>query len=60
MVWKTVKCQGKIREKSGNFKVDDEWQLCNCFTLQKTHHLTGSNVILAMMRRTMKSATTRP
>ena len=22
-VWKTVKCQGKIREKSGNFEVDD-------------------------------------
>ena len=28
-VWKTVKCQGKIREKSGNFEVDDKWQLCN-------------------------------
>ena len=25
-VWKTVKCQGKIREKSGNFEVDDKWQ----------------------------------
>ena len=22
-VWKTLKCQGKIREKSGNFEVDD-------------------------------------
>ena len=22
----TVKCQGKIREKSGNFEVDDKWQ----------------------------------
>ena len=22
-VWKTVKCQGKIREKSGNFEVSD-------------------------------------
>ena len=26
MVWKTAKCQGKIREKSGNFEVDDKWQ----------------------------------
>ena len=25
-VWKTVKCQGKIREKSGNFEVEDTWQ----------------------------------
>ena len=25
-VWKTVKCRGKIREKSGNFKVEDKWQ----------------------------------
>ena len=25
---KTVKCQGKIREKSGNFEVDDMWQPC--------------------------------
>ena len=23
---KTVKSQGKIREKSGNFEVDDKWQ----------------------------------
>ena len=23
---KTVKCQGKIREKSGNFEVDDKWR----------------------------------
>ena len=27
-VWKTVKCQGKIREKSGNFEMDDKWQPC--------------------------------
>ena len=27
-VWKTVKCQGQIREKSGNFEVDDKWQPC--------------------------------
>ena len=27
-VWKTVKSQGKIREKSGNFEVDDKWQPC--------------------------------
>ena len=27
-VWKTVKCQGKIKEKSGNFEVADEWQPC--------------------------------
>ena len=27
-LWKTVKCQGKIREKSGNFEVDDKWQPC--------------------------------
>ena len=27
-VWKTAKCQGKIREKSGNFEVDDKWQPC--------------------------------
>ena len=25
-VWKTVKCQGKISEKSGKFEVDDKWQ----------------------------------
>ena len=28
-LWKTSKCQGKIREKSGNFEVDDKWQPCN-------------------------------
>ena len=28
-VWKTVKSRGKIREKSGNFKVDDKWQPCS-------------------------------
>ena len=27
-VWKTAKCQGKIREKSGNFEVDNKWQPC--------------------------------
>ena len=27
-VWKTVKCQGEIREKSENFEVDDKWQTC--------------------------------
>ena len=27
-VRKTVKCQGIIREKSGNFYVDDNWQPC--------------------------------
>ena len=27
-VWKTVKCQGKIRENSGNFEVEDYWQPC--------------------------------
>ena len=26
-VSKTAKCQGKIREKSGNLEVDDKWQL---------------------------------
>ena len=25
-VWETAKSQGKIREKSGNFEVDDKWQ----------------------------------
>ena len=25
-IWKTVKRQGKIWEKSGNFEVDDKWQ----------------------------------
>ena len=24
-VWKTVKCQGKIRERSGNFEVADKY-----------------------------------
>ena len=28
-VWKTVKYQGKIMGKSGNFEVDDKWQPCN-------------------------------
>ena len=27
-VWKKETCQGKIREKSGNFEVDDKWQPC--------------------------------
>ena len=30
-VWKTVKCQVKIREKSGNFEVDDNWQPWHSF-----------------------------
>ena len=30
MVWKIVKYQGKIREKSGNFEVDDKQQPCLC------------------------------
>ena len=28
-VWKAIKCQGKIREKSGNYEVDDKWQPCS-------------------------------
>ena len=27
-VWKTVKYQGKIREKSRNFEVNYKWQPC--------------------------------
>ena len=27
-IWKTVKSQGKIREKSGNFQMDGKWQPC--------------------------------
>ena len=41
-VWKTAKYQGKIREKSGNFEVDDKWQPCpvlsiSCFLLMLIH-----------------------
>ena len=25
-IWKTVKSQGKVMEKSGNFKTNNEWQ----------------------------------
>ena len=35
-VWKAVECQGKIREKSGNFEVDDRWQPCITLTLCKS------------------------
>ena len=38
-VWKTAKYQGKIREKSGNFEVDDKWQSCRghtCFSCINT------------------------
>ena len=27
-VYKTEKCLGKIREKSGNFEMNDKWQPC--------------------------------
>ena len=27
-VWKTIKCQVEIREKSGNFEVEYKWQPC--------------------------------
>ena len=45
-VWKTVKSQGKIREKSGNFEVDDKWQPC---TLVKPHR----EMIKVMLANTM-------
>ena len=32
VVWKTVKCQGKMREKSGDFEMDDKWQPCSVKT----------------------------
>ena len=32
-VVKTVKSQGKTREKSGNFEVDDKWQPCGWLIL---------------------------
>ena len=25
-VWKMVKSQGKVRKKSGNFEIENEWQ----------------------------------
>ena len=34
-VWKNTKCQGKIREKSGNFEVDDKWQPCKLFQIKE-------------------------
>ena len=39
-VWKTVKCQAKIREKSGNFEVDDKWQPC---TVSLTNSLVSDS-----------------
>ena len=34
-----MKCQGKIREKSGNFEVDDKWQPC----CKKKYHITPND-----------------
>ena len=33
-VWKTVKCQGKIREKSGNFEMNESFHFWLCFVAQ--------------------------
>ena len=43
-VWKTVKCQGKIREKSGNFVVDDKWQPCLTWfkVCRQNEHISAS------------------
>ena len=29
-VWKMLKSQGKVKKKSGNFKIENEWQLLHC------------------------------
>ena len=38
-----VKCQGKIREKSGNFEVDDKWQPCRAL-LPGLQHSVADNI----------------
>ena len=42
-VWKTVICQRKIREKSGNLEVDDKWQ--PWYTLYRLSSVLLSSVI---------------
>ena len=37
-VWKTIKRQEKIMEKSGNFEVNDNWQLCLVRPLNKCYN----------------------
>ena len=39
-VWKTAKYQGKVREKSGNFEVDDKWQPCVITTFDWLTYIT--------------------
>ena len=34
LVWKTVKTQGKVMEKSGNFDIENEWQSCYSLMIQ--------------------------
>ena len=42
-VWKAVKYQGKIREKSGNYELDDKWQPCqSCSQVDTVNHVMDS------------------
>ena len=49
-VWKTVECQEKIREKSGNFEVDDKWQPWYCENLSHFLDLMGHTAELCSIR----------
>ena len=42
-VWKTAKCHGKIREKSGNFEVNDKWQPWR-FCTAKIPHIFSAKI----------------
>ena len=40
------KCQGKVREKSGNFEVDDKWQPCTVHIAKYIYILFFSELFL--------------
>ena len=52
-VWKTVKCQGKIREKSGNFEVDDKWQPCETFSYAILELISSLKDLIELRVRSM-------
>ena len=46
-VWKMVKSQGKVSEKSGNFGKDIEWQPCGYIHISKIQTSTTNLVFHA-------------
>ena len=51
-VWKAVKCQGKIREKSRNLEVAVKWQPWECAAMDSVLSFLG-NIVMRIRKKKM-------